>query len=42
MSPVRLVDIPWMSPAKAVAETASVKNDAQRIDWKRFIFIFSW
>jgi hypothetical protein len=30
---------PEMLPARAAEEIDKVKSDAQRIDWKRFIFV---
>jgi hypothetical protein len=33
---------PEILPARAAEDIAKVKSDAQRIDWKRFIFKFSW
>jgi hypothetical protein len=37
-----LVGAPEMLPARAAEDIAKVKSDAQRIDWMRFIFKFSW
>ena len=39
---VMLPGLVVMLPANAVEASATVSNDAQRVDWKRFMSNFSW